>query len=110
MSCERFYVSTSGGVGTLQKSIASLGLGGHLALIGALDGFGGQFDALPLIFAALRVSAVMVGSPDDQGKLCAFMVANGLKPVIDSRYDFEDAEAAYARADNGAFGKVVIQL
>lgn len=104
------HVVELGGVGTLQKSIASLGIGGHLALIGALDGFGGQFDALPLIFAALRVSAVMVGSPEDQANLCAFMVANGLKPVIDGRFDFEDAEDAYARTDKGAFGKVVIQL
>lgn len=104
------HVIELGGVGTLQKSIASLGLGGHLALIGALDGFGGQFDALPLIFAALRVSAVMVGSPQDQASLCAFMVTNGLKPVIDSQFDFDDAEAAYARADKGAFGKVVIRL
>ena len=104
------HVIELGGVGTLQKSIASLGLGGHLALIGALDGFGGQFDALPLIFAALRVSAVMVGSPGDQAALRDFMVAKGLKPVIDSRFAFEDAEAAYARADAGAFGKVVIQL
>lgn len=104
------HVIELGGVGTLQKSIASLGLGGHLALIGALDGFGGQFDALPLIFAALRVSAVMVGSPADQAALRDFMVAHGLKPVIDSRFSFDDAEAAYAHADAGAFGKVIIQL
>ena len=104
------HVVELGGVGTLQKSIASLGLGGHLALIGALDGFGGQFDALPLIFSALRVGAVMVGSPGDQAALCDFMVANDLKPVIDSRFDFEEAEAAYARADAGAFGKVVVKL
>lgn len=104
------HVIELGGVGTLQKSIASLGLGGHLALIGALDGFGGQFDALPLIFAALRVSAVMVGSPADQAALADFMHAHGLRPVIDSRFGFDDAEAAYAHADAGAFGKVVIQL
>lgn len=104
------HVIELGGVGTLQKSVAALGLGGHLALIGALDGFGGEMSALPLIFSALRVSAVMVGSRSDHAALAAFMVDHGLKPVIDSRFGFDEAEAAYARAGEGAFGKVVIDL
>lgn len=104
------HVIELGGVGTLQKSIASLGLNGHLALIGALDGFGGQFDALPLIFAALRVSAVMVGSRQDHIDLRDFMVKHGIKPVIDEVFSFDDAAAAYARADGGVFGKVVVTL
>ena len=81
-----------------------------MALIGALDGFGGQFNALPLIFSALRVSAVMVGSRADHEALADFMSAHGLKPVIDSIFGFDDAEAAYARAGAGAFGKVVIRM
>ncbi len=104
------HVIELGGVGTLQKSIAALGLGGHLALIGALDGFGGEMSALPLIFSALRVSAVMVGSRSDQAELAAFMTEHDLKPVIDSRFAFEAAEDAYARAGEGAFGKVVVEL
>ena len=90
-------------------SIAALGLNGHLALIGALDGFGGTIDALPLIFSALRVSAVMVGSRRDHEELSQFMAERGLKPVIDSTYPFDQAEAAYARAGQGAFGKVVVK-
>lgn len=104
------HVVELGGVGTLQKSIASLGLGGHLALIGALDGFGGEMNAMPLIFSALRVSAVMVGSREDHAALSAFMVEHGLKPVIDSRFSFAEAEAAYTHAGTGVFGKVVITL
>ena len=104
------HVIELGGTGTLQKSIAALGLGGHLALIGALDGFGGEINAMPLIFAALRVSAVMVGSRAEQEALAQFMVAHGLKPVIDRVFDFEAAEAAYAHAATGAFGKVVVSL
>lgn len=104
------HVIELGGSGTLQRSIAALGLNGHLALIGALDGFGGTIDALPLIFSALRVSAVMVGSRKDHEELSRFMADKGLKPVIDSTYPFEQAEAAYARANEGAFGKVVVRL
>lgn len=104
------HVIELGGTGTLAKSVASLGLNGHLALIGALDGFGGAIDAVPLIFSALRVSAVMVGSRADHVALAAFMAEHQLRPVIDSTFGFDDAEAAYARAAGGAFGKVVVTL
>ncbi len=104
------HVVELGGTGTLAKSVASLGLNGHLALIGALDGFGGTLDALPLIFSALRVSAVMVGSRADHVALTNFMLQHELKPIIDSTFEFDAAETAYARAASGAFGKVVITL
>jgi NADPH:quinone reductase-like Zn-dependent oxidoreductase/pimeloyl-ACP methyl ester carboxylesterase len=104
------HVIELGGAGTLQRSVSALGLNGHLAIIGALDGFGGTMDALPLIFSALRVSAVMVGSRKDHEDLSQFMGEKGLKPVIDSIYAFDQAEDAYARANAGAFGKVVVTL
>lgn len=99
-----------GGSGTLAKSIASMGLDGHLALIGALDGFGGDIPAMPMIFAALRVSALMVGSRADHEAVLAFMHDKGLRPIIDSSFSFDDAEQAYARTGKGAFGKVVITM
>lgn len=104
------HVVELGGAGTLQKSVSALGLGGHLALIGALDGFGGEINALPLIFSALRVSAIMVGSRDEQQALADFMALHRLKPVVDSVFGFDEAEAAYARAAAGAFGKVVVTM
>jgi NADPH:quinone reductase-like Zn-dependent oxidoreductase/pimeloyl-ACP methyl ester carboxylesterase len=104
------HVLELGGAGTLPKSIAALGLGGHLALVGALDGFGGQIDALPLIFSALRVSAVLVGSRADHQAVAAFMASHGLRPVIDRVFGFDEARAAYDHADAGAFGKVVIRM
>ena len=104
------HVIELGGVGTLQKSVASLGLGGHLALIGALDGFGGEMSVLPLIFSGLRVGAVMVGSRAEHRALVDFMVAQELAPVIDRVFTFDEAEAAYRHAGAGAFGKVVVSL
>ena len=104
------HVVELGGAGTLQKSIASLGLGGHLALIGALEGFGGEMPVAPLIFAGLRVSAVMVGSRDDQQSLVDFMVEHRLTPLIDRTFDFNEAEAAYEHCARGAFGKVIVRV
>jgi NADPH:quinone reductase-like Zn-dependent oxidoreductase/pimeloyl-ACP methyl ester carboxylesterase len=104
------HVIELGGVGTLKKSVVSLGLGGHLALIGALDGFGGEMSVLPLIFSGLRVGAVMVGSRAEHRALVDFMVAHELAPVIDRVFTFDEAEAAYQHAGSGAFGKVVISM
>ncbi|MDE1145210.1 MAG: alpha/beta fold hydrolase [Azospirillaceae bacterium] len=104
------HVVELGGAGTLPKSLACLGLGGHLAIIGALDGFGGEISALPMVFAGLRASAVLVGNRADQQALSQFMADKGIRPVIDSVFGFDEAEKAYARANAGAFGKVVIRL
>ncbi len=104
------HVVELGGAGTLEQSIASLGLNGHLALIGALDGFGGEIQATPLIFAALRTSAVMVGSQADHKAVTEFMDTHNIRPVIDSEFEFEDAEQAFKRMAEGAFGKIVIRV
>ena len=104
------HVIELGGSGTLAQSVAALGLNGHLAVIGALDGFGGDIPAVPMIFSALRASAVMVGSRADHLALSAFMAEHGIAPVIDSVFAFDRVEAAYARMGEGAFGKVVIAL
>ena len=99
-----------GGVGTLDKSLASMGVGGHVALIGALAGFGGDVPGLAMIMSALRVSAVVVGSHAEQSALIDCMDEHDLRPVIDGVFTVGDAEAAYARAAAGVFGKVVIRM
>jgi len=104
------HVMELGGAGTLEQSIASLGLNGHLAVIGALDGFGGEIPATPLIFSALRVSAVMVGSQQDQRDMVDFMDTHNVRPVIDSVFSFDEAEKAFDRMEEGAFGKIVIRV
>ena len=99
-----------GGAGTLAKSQACLAPGGHLALIGALAGFGGDISGAAMTMGAQRVSALAVGSRADQLALSAFVDQHGLKPQIDSVFGLDDIEAAYARAGEGGFGKVVVKL
>ena len=99
-----------GGAGTLSKSLASLAVGGHVAIIGALTGFGGDIPAAGLIMGAQKVSAVTVGSRADQLALTTFLESRKLRPIIDSVYALDDLEAAYARMAEGPFGKVVVKL
>lgn len=99
-----------GGEGTLAKSLACLAPGGHLALIGALAGFGGSIPAAGLVMGAQRVSALAVGSRADQLALTDFVTQHGIKPQIDNVFALDEIEMAYARAGAGAFGKVVVTL
>jgi NADPH:quinone reductase-like Zn-dependent oxidoreductase len=98
------------GGGTLTRSLASMALGGHVALIGGLAGPAGDIPMRGLRMKSLRVSSVTVGSRADHLAVQDFMVRRDLRPVIDSVFHAAAAEDAYRRLDAGAFGKVVIRL
>jgi len=100
-----------GGKDTLPKALASLGPGGHIALIGGLGGFGGQVAAPALLGANITVSGIYVGSRENFEAMNAFIVQHKVKPVIDKVFEFKDAEAAYAHMESGNFfGKIVIRM
>jgi len=100
-----------GGKQTLQKTLASLAPGGHVALIGGLSEFGGDIPAYALMGKNATASGLYVGSRADFEALNAFLEKHRFKPVIDKVFDFENAQAAYDYMDSGAlFGKVVIRL
>ncbi|GEM_PF-17806 len=99
-----------GGAGTLARSQASLGVGGHVAVIGALDGFGGTLDASAMVMMAQRATAISVGSRADHQALSDFVTAKGIVPQVDAVFGLDAIEGAYTRADQGAFGKVVVKL
>lgn len=98
-----------GGEATLAQSFAALASGGHIALVGGLGGFPRQLPAMDIILKAARVSGVSVGSRDHLEGLAAFVELHHLAPVIDRRFAFEDAEAAYRRLDApDLLGNVII--
>jgi NADPH:quinone reductase-like Zn-dependent oxidoreductase len=100
-----------GGKDTLPKTLASLGAGGHVALIGGLSSFGGEIPSVVLIGNNATASGIYVGSRADFEALTAFLEKHPVHPVIDKVFDFENAAAAYDYLDSGAlFGKVVIRL
>lgn len=100
-----------GGKDTLARAIASLGAGGHIAIIGGLGGFGGDIPALALMGSNATVSGIYVGSRENFEAMNAFIVEHRVKPVIDKVFDFKDAQAAYDLMESGKFsGKIVIRM
>ncbi|MBK6596662.1 MAG: NAD(P)-dependent alcohol dehydrogenase [Proteobacteria bacterium] len=100
-----------GGQGTLAKSIASMGGGGHVAIIGGLAGFGGDIPAVSLMGRSVSVTGIFVGSRADFEAMNTFISEHKLQPVVDKVFDFKDAQAAYDYMDSGShFGKLVIRL
>jgi NADPH:quinone reductase-like Zn-dependent oxidoreductase len=100
-----------GGKDTLPKALASLALGGHVALIGGLTGFDATLEAGALTGRMGSMTAIYVGSREDFEAMNAFIAQHRLKPVIDRVFRFEEAPAAFEYLDSGShFGKVVIRL
>jgi len=104
------HVVEVGGSGTLGKSLASVRLGGHVAMIGALTG-PGDFNPITVFMKAVRLQGIFVGSKamfEDMNR--AIEVAK-LKPVVDRVFDFGEAREAMKYMQTGEhFGKVVISI
>ena len=103
------HVVEVGGAGTLEKSVASARVGGHVALIGILTG--GVMNPVGIMRGSLRLNGICVGSRAMFTAMNDAIAANTLEPVIDHVVAFEDARQAYhdMRAA-GHFGKIVISV
>lgn len=99
-----------GGAGTLGRSVGALRMGGRIMLIGVLTG-GGEFNPIPLMLKCGDLCGTFVGSREMFEDMNAAITTNGLKPVIDKTFPFEDAKAAYAYQQSAAhLGKIVITV
>jgi NADPH:quinone reductase-like Zn-dependent oxidoreductase len=97
------------GGSNLQRAITCLAPGGHLALIGGLQGFNTAFDFLPFLFKRASISGISVGSRSDFERMNRALAIVQLHPVIDTIYPWSEAPAALAHLRLGPFGKVVVQ-
>jgi NADPH:quinone reductase-like Zn-dependent oxidoreductase len=99
-----------GGVGTLNESIRATRIGGTIAFIGVLAGPSPANTRLPLmVMQQQRLQGVTVGSVEDLQAMCDALSLNGMKPVIDRTFPFDQAKEAFAHMASGShFGKVAI--
>lgn len=100
-----------GGPGTFDKSVNAVRVGGIVGLIGILTGIAGQAAPTAIMRKSVTVRGIYVGSRAIFADMNKAIAAHGIKPVIDQRFGFEDAKAAYhTMRAAGHFGKLVIEM
>jgi NADPH:quinone reductase-like Zn-dependent oxidoreductase len=100
-----------GGAGTFARSIASLARGGKVCLIGFVAGRDGDTNPFPLMMKAGNLHGIFVGDRDMFEEMNRAIDVNGVKPMIDRVFPFDEAVQAFAHQASGNFiGKVVIQM
>lgn len=98
-----------GGAGTLERSVASTRVAGRIALIGVLTG--GEMNPMMIMRKSIRLQGIYVGSRAMFLRMNHAIAQHRLAPVVDDRFAFDDARAAYhAMRAAGHFGKLVIEL
>jgi NADPH:quinone reductase-like Zn-dependent oxidoreductase len=102
-----------GGAGTLPKSYAALGWGGKISLIGVMTqpADPAALNPIGMAFKNGSLHGIMVGSRVMFEDMLKAIATNGIKPLVDKVFPFEDARGAYQAAMAGDFiGKVVIRI
>lgn len=100
-----------GGKGTVNRSVSAAAMGGTVAIIGGVSGFGGEVNPASLLATAKRMVGIFVGSRGMLEDVMRFADTTGLKPVIDRVFPFAQAQDAYRYMESGShFGKVVIDV
>lgn len=100
-----------GGKGTVNRSVSAAAMGGTVAVIGGVSGFGGEVNPATLLHSAKRLVGIYVGSRTMLEDVMRFADVGGVKPVVDRVFSFGQAREAYRYMASGAhFGKVVIDV
>ena len=104
------HVVEVGGTGTLARSVKAVRVGGHIALIGALD-MAGEFNPIPIFMKGIRVQGIFVGSREMFEDMNRAIETKKMRPVIDRVFDFGEARDALKYMASAAhFGKIVVRI
>ncbi len=105
------HVLDVGGGSTMAQSIEATGMCGHISSIGILSGGRkGEITFPKLFFKHIRLTGIAVGSKKMQEEMVAAINVNGMKPIIDKSFGFEELAAAFAYQESGKhFGKIVLE-
>lgn len=105
------HVLDVGGGSTMRNSIEAAAIGGHIYAIGILgDGRKGEITFPKLFFKHLRMTGLAVGNVEMQNKMVDAININGLQPVIDKSFGFDElADAFRYQATGKHFGKIVLE-
>jgi NADPH:quinone reductase-like Zn-dependent oxidoreductase len=97
------------GEATFGHSVKSVRPGGRVIVCGSTSGAVAPLELQRLFFLQIEVIGSTMGSKSELQRLLGFLVATGVRPVVDSSYALSDAREGFQRLASGdVFGKVVI--
>ncbi|AXC10496.1 Alcohol dehydrogenase [Acidisarcina polymorpha] len=100
-----------GGSGTFAQSLKALRIGGMVAQIGVLSQSSEPLQIAPILHKQVQVHGIYVGSKAHFLAMNRAIEQNGLKPVVDSVFEFEDARSAFHAIEHASHvGKIVIKV
>jgi NADPH:quinone reductase-like Zn-dependent oxidoreductase len=104
-------VIDSVGEATLDHSIKSCRPGGRVVLCGATSGRTAQLELARVFFSQVDILGSTMGNVRELRGLLSFLVATGVRPVIDSSLPLAQVRDGFARMlDGDVFGKVVLTV
>jgi NADPH:quinone reductase-like Zn-dependent oxidoreductase len=92
----------------LSRSIEAAAVGGHISLIGILQGYETSGHVAHLARKKLRIDGLQVGHRRSLEDLVRAADHLPLRPAIAAHYALSDLPSALAHLERGAFGKVVV--
>ena len=100
-----------GGIGTINKSMNCLGLGGKIGMIGVLAGADGECNPRSLMMTGSSIHGIFVGNRQMFEEMNKAIEEHDIHPVVDKVFDFDDAvEAIKYFKSQAHMGKVVINI
>ena len=104
------HVIEVGGAGTIEKSLASVRVGGTVSMIGALSG-GATVNTVPIFMRAIRLQGIFIGSKAMFERMLQEFDRARIQPAIDRIFSFDEAPNALRYMETGKhFGKIVIEF
>ena len=103
------FIMEVGGGGTIEQSLQAIKIGGHIAIIGVVGGFGSGVNPAVLIGNSARLQGLSVGSREMFEAMCKALTLHGIHPVVDKVFPWTEARAAFGAMQGGEhFGKIVL--
>jgi NADPH:quinone reductase-like Zn-dependent oxidoreductase len=107
------HVVDLGGIGTLPLSYQAVAEEGEVKMIGVMTRPQGDLTPYPLMFKGATLRGIFVGRSGrrEYAALLRALDVNGIEPVVDRVFEFDDAIAAYQHlAAAQHFAKIVIRI
>lgn len=100
-----------GGTGTLENSLAAIRHGGHINIIGYMAGVEMGITVFPLIIKNANFHGIGTGNRESYETMMDLIAQQGIRPVIDGEYAFEQLATALTDLNAGGhFGKLVVSI